>query len=62
VNCFAYANNAQTNWTTICFNNNLSSTESVSFPGAGAPSGTVTETLFGNNNLITDYNENSYIT
>jgi Bacterial Ig-like domain (group 3) len=61
VNCFAYTNNAQTNWTTICFNNNLSSTESVSFTGAGAPSGTVTETLFGNNNLITDSNENTYL-
>jgi hypothetical protein len=61
VNCFAYANSAQTNWTTICFNNNPSSTESVSFAGAGAPTGTVTETLFGNNNLITDSNENTFL-
>jgi hypothetical protein len=62
VNCFAYANNAQTNWTAICFNNNLSSTESVTFSGAGAPSGTVTQTIFpGSSNLITDHNENTYV-
>jgi hypothetical protein len=61
VNCIAYANTAQTNWTAICFNNNLSSTESVSFTGAGAPSGTVAETLFGNSNNITDNNENTFL-
>jgi hypothetical protein len=61
VNCFAYANTAQTSWTAICFNNNLASTESVSFSGAGAPSGTVTETLFGNSNAITDNNENTFL-
>ena len=61
VNCFAYADGAQTSWTTICFNNNLSAAESVSFMGVGAPSGTVIETLFGNSNLITDNNENTYL-
>ena len=61
VNCFAYANSAQTSWTAICFNNNLSAAESVSFTGAGAPVGTVTETLFGSNNLITDSNENTFL-
>jgi LysM repeat protein len=62
VNCFAYANSAQTNWTTICFNNNLSSTESVTLAGAGAPTGSVTQTIFPNSgNLITDHNENSYV-
>jgi hypothetical protein len=62
VNCFAYANNAQTNWTTICFNNNLSSAESVTLAGAGAPTGSVTQTVFPNSgNLITDHNENSYV-
>ena len=39
VNCFAYANDAQTNRTTICFNNNLTSSETVTLSGAGAPTG-----------------------
>ena len=62
VNCFAYADSAQTDWTTICFNNNLSSVESVTFAGPGAPAGAVTQTIFPNpGNLITDHNENSYV-
>ena len=62
VNCFAYANSAQTNWTTICFNNNLSSSETVTLAGAGAPNGSVTQTTFpGSTNHITDNNENTYL-
>jgi hypothetical protein len=62
VNCFSYANPAQTNWTTICFNNDLSSNETVTLAGAGAPTGTVNQTVFPNsNNLITDNNENTYL-
>ena len=62
VNCFSYANSAQANWTTICFNNNLTTAESVTLAGAGAPTGPVSETLFpGPSNLITDNNENTYV-
>jgi hypothetical protein len=62
VTCFAYANNAQTSWTTICFNNNLTSSETVTLRGVGAPTGSVTQTLFPNSgNIITDNNEASYV-
>jgi len=61
VQCFAYANSAKTNWTAICFNNNLKTSNTVTLSGAGAPNGNVTETLFGNGNSITDHNENTYI-
>ena len=62
VNCFAYANNAQTSWTTICFNNNLTSSETVTLGGAGAPTGAVTRTVFPNSsNVITDNNEATYV-
>jgi len=62
VNCFAYADAAEANWTTICFNNNLTSSESVILTGAGAPTGSVTQTVFPNaGNLITDHNEASYV-
>ena len=62
VNCFSYANSVQTNWTLICFNNNLSSSETVTLAGAGAPTGPVTQTLFPNpGNVITDNNEDTYL-
>jgi chitobiase/beta-hexosaminidase-like protein len=62
VNCFVYANNAKQNWTTICFNNNLTSSETVSLTGAGAPTGSVTQVLFPNStNVITDNNEATYV-
>jgi len=62
VNCFAYADAAQIHWTTICFNNNLSAPEAVVFGGAGAPAGSVQQTIFPSaGNWITDHNENSYI-
>lgn len=62
VNCYAYANSTKTNWTTICFNNNLSSSESITLAGAGAPVGSVMQTTFpGPTNLITDNNEDTYL-
>jgi hypothetical protein len=62
VQAFAYANSLNKRWTLVIFNNNLSSSEPVTLAGSGAPgTATVTETLFGNNNNITDHNENSYI-
>jgi hypothetical protein len=62
VNCFSYANNTETNWTTICFNNNLSSSETVTLAGAGIPNGSVMQTTFpGSTNLITDNNEDTYL-
>ncbi|MDP9051523.1 MAG: chitobiase/beta-hexosaminidase C-terminal domain-containing protein [Acidobacteriota bacterium] len=62
VNCFAFANDAQTSWTTICFNNNLKSSETVTLAGVGAPSSSVTQTVFpGSGNVITDHNENTYV-
>ena len=61
VNCFAYSN-GQGNWTTLCFNNNLTTAEPVTFAGAGAPTGSVSETIFpGPSNVITDHNEDSYL-
>ncbi len=61
VNCTAYSDGA-THWTLICFNNNLSTSEKIILAGAGAPTGSVTKTVFGGPaNLITDNNENSYI-
>jgi hypothetical protein len=61
VNCFSYSNGAAA-WTTICFNNNLTTAESVTLAGAGAPTGLVSETVFpGPSNLITDHNENTYL-
>jgi hypothetical protein len=61
VNCFSY-NNGSTAWTTICFNNNLTTTEWVGLSGAGAPNGSVSETVFPeSSNLITDHNENTYL-
>jgi len=59
VNVFAFSDG--TNWATIIFNNNLASAESVTLAGAGAPTGTVTQTILGNNNLITDHNENAFL-
>jgi hypothetical protein len=61
VNCFSYSNGSGS-WTEICFNNNLTTAESVTLTGAGAPTGAVSETVFpGASNLITDHNENTYI-
>src|SRR5450432_3754982 len=45
VNCFSYSNGAAA-WTTICFNNNLTTAESVTLAGAGAPTGLVSKTVF----------------
>jgi len=61
VNCFAYSNGTG-NWTTICFNNNLTTAESVTLSGLGAPTGSVSETTFPNaSNVITDNNENTFL-
>jgi hypothetical protein len=61
VNCFAYSN-GQENWTTICFNNNLSTAEPVTLAGPGAPTGPVSETIFPDpDNVITDNNENTFL-
>jgi hypothetical protein len=61
VNCFAYSNR-KGNWTTICFNNNLTTAESVTLAGPGAPTGPVTETIFPKStNVITDHNENTFL-
>lgn len=62
VQCATYANPSQTNWATVCFNNNLTTAETVTLTGSGAPTGSVTQTIFPNSgNLITDNNENTYI-
>jgi hypothetical protein len=61
VNCFAYSNGLG-NWTTICFNNNLTTPESVTLAGAGSPTGPVSETIFPNRgNVITNNNENTFL-
>ena len=61
VNCFAYSN-GQGTWTTICFNNNLTTAESVTLTGAGAPAGAVSETIFPQQgNVITDHNEDTFL-
>ena len=61
VNCFAYSN-GQGSWTTICFNNNLTTAESVTLTGAGAPAGAVSETIFPQQgNVITDHNEDTFL-
>ena len=60
VNCFAYSNGLG-NWTTICFNNNLTRSEFVSLAGPGAPTGRVKETIFPKSNIITDHNENTFL-
>jgi hypothetical protein len=61
VNCFAYSNGSG-NWTTICFNNNLTTAESVTLTGTGAPTGSVSQIIFPNSsNLITDNNENTFL-
>jgi hypothetical protein len=61
VNCFAYSNGLE-NWTTICFNNNLTTPETVTLAGRGAPTGPVSETTFPNRgNLITDNNQNTFL-
>jgi hypothetical protein len=61
VNCFAYSN-GKGNWTTICFNNNLTTAEYVSLSGPGAPTGPVSETIFPKHgNVITDHNENTFL-
>ena len=61
VNCFAYSN-GQGSWTTICFNNNLTTAESVTLTGAGAPTGPVSETIFPEQgNVITDHNEDTFL-
>ena len=62
VNCIPYANAGQTQWTTICFNNDLQNSHQVSIAGPGAPTGSVTQTIFGGStNSVTDNNENSYV-
>ncbi len=61
VNCFAYSN-GQGSWTTICFNNNLTTAESVTLTGMGAPTGPVSETIFPEQgNVITDHNEDTFL-
>jgi len=61
VNCFAYSNGLA-NWTTICFNNNLTTPESVTLAGPGAPNGSVSETIFPDPaNIVTDNNENTFL-
>jgi hypothetical protein len=61
VNCFAYSN-GQGSWTTICFNNNLTTAESVTLTGPGAPTGPVSETIFPQQgNVITDHNEDTFL-
>jgi hypothetical protein len=61
VNCFAYSNGTG-NWTTICFNNNLTKSELVILGGPGAPTGPVKETIFPKStNVITDHNENTFL-
>ena len=61
VNCFAYSN-GQESWTTICFNNNLTTAESVTLTGPGAPAGAVSETIFPQQgNVITDHNEDTFL-
>ncbi len=61
VNCFAYSN-GQGSWTTICFNNNLTTAESVTLTGPGAPTGPVSETIFPEQgNVITDHNEDTFL-
>jgi hypothetical protein len=61
VNCFSYSDGSSA-WTTICFNNNLTTAETVILAGAGAPTGPVSETVFpGPSNLITDNNENTFL-
>jgi hypothetical protein len=61
VNCFSY-NNGSFAWTTICFNNSLTTAEPAILAGPGAPTGTVSETVFpGPSNLITDHNEDTYL-
>jgi hypothetical protein len=61
VNCFAYSNGLA-NWTTICFNNNLTTPESVTLAGPGAPNGSVSETIFPSRaHVITNNNENTFL-
>lgn len=61
INCFAYSN-GQGQWTVICFNNSLTTTQSITFAGPGAPSQLVTRTLFPNpTNAITDHNEDTFV-
>jgi hypothetical protein len=61
VNCFAYSNGTGS-WTTICFNNNLTTAESVTLAGPGAPAGTVSEITFPKRgNVITDHNEDTFL-
>jgi hypothetical protein len=61
VNCFAYSN-GQGSWTTICFNNNLTTAESVALTGPGAPTGPVSETIFPEQgNVITDHNDDTFL-
>jgi hypothetical protein len=61
VNCFAYSNGTG-NWTTICFNNSLTTTQSVILSGPGAPAGPVTKTIFpARANAITSHNENTFL-
>jgi len=61
VNCFSYSNGSSV-WTTICFNNNLTTAESVTLKGPGAPTGPVSETIFPDPaNVITDHNEDTFL-
>ena len=61
VNCFAYSN-GKGDWTTICFNNNLTRTESVTLTGPGAPTGPVSETIFPKRgHVVTDHNEDTFL-
>lgn len=58
VQCAAYGNGASS-YTVLCWNSNPSVANTVNLSGI-TPTGTVTETLFGNLNTITDNNENFF--
>jgi hypothetical protein len=61
VDCGAYSNGS-TAWTVLCWNKSLSSSETVTLTGAGAPTGSVTEWVYpkSGESLISN-NENSYL-
>ena len=60
--CTSYANSGLTTWTVICFNDNLTTANTVSIAGTYAPTGSVTQTVYPNSgNVITDNNENFFL-